>query len=543
MTENTPDSSGGRPQEPNEPADNASNREGTPEQGPAGVPVDPESGPQPAGSDQDTAATGAAESGEYAQDVRGDRGGGQYPSGHAYPGTAQYPHPAAGQYPGAQSQPGQSQPYPGTQPYTQQYPQAANQPQYQPYPQTGQPQTGQPQPEQAQGQQPYGQPYQHGPYRYGSPFPQEGSTHVSGGSRSGGKGRYVVGALALVLVVGLISGGVGGVVGYRLSDGNSSAVTALDQPKPAGESGNAQPGSVQAVADHVLPSVVQIQVRTPRGTGSGSGIVLSKDGYILTNNHVVQGGEASRIMARFNAGKVAPLEVVGTAPWADLAVLKADVTGLNPAELGNSKALQVGSPVVAVGSPFGLSGTVTSGIISAKNRPVRAGGESGSQSTVLNALQTDAAINPGNSGGPLVDMQGRVVGINSAIYSPSSVGTKSGSVGLGFAIPIDNARRIAKELIDTGSATKTTLGVRITSAPKTPGALVVRSMPDSPAQRAGIRAGDVITKVNDRVVTDADELIAAVRSHAPGERVTLTMTDQNGNNTRTTKATLAGKKQ
>ncbi|MBA8826825.1 putative serine protease PepD [Saccharopolyspora lacisalsi] len=362
-----------------------------------------------------------------------------------------------------------------------------------------------------------------------------------GGGRRGG-GKMTAGVLTLALVLGLVGGGVGSYVVYELSNDSSSAVTALDQPKPARNTSAAPQGSVQSVADKVLPSVVQIQVRTAQGVGSGSGIVLSEDGYILTNNHVVENGESGQIVGRLSDGRVVPLRVVGTAPWSDVAVVKADVTGLDPAELGRSDDLDVGAPVVAIGSPFGLSGTVTSGIISAKDRPVRAGGKSGDQSTVLNALQTDAAINPGNSGGPLVDMDGRVVGINSAIYSPSSgPQSQGGSVGLGFAIPIDNARRIAKELMADGSAAKPTLGVRITGAQSSSGARVVNVVPGGPAQQAGVRSGEVITKVGDRPIADADELIAAVRAHKPGQQVTLTLTGPNGGNKRTVEVTLIGK--
>ncbi|QUH05756.1 trypsin-like peptidase domain-containing protein [Saccharopolyspora erythraea] len=361
------------------------------------------------------------------------------------------------------------------------------------------------------------------------------------GNERSSRNRALVGVVALALVAGLVGGGVGGVVGFQLGGGNRPGPTALDQPRPARSASTAPAGSVQQVAEKVLPTVVQLQVQSSQGSGEGSGIVLSPDGYILTNNHVAEGARSGRMTALFHDNRTASVTVVGTDPNSDLAVIKADIQGLTPASLGRSDDLPVGAPVVAVGSPFGLSGTVTSGIISAKDRPVRAGGESGSQSSVLNALQTDAAINPGNSGGPLVDMDGNVVGINSAIYSPGSGQEQAGSVGLGFAIPIDQAQRTSKELVETGSATQTTLGVRITPAER-PGAVVVEVVPGGAAEAAGIRPDEVITKLGDRAIQDPDELIAAVRSHAPGEQVQLTTTDRAGGGERTVTVTLAGEK-
>ena len=389
-------------------------------------------------------------------------------------------------------------------------------------------------------QHPYGMHQQpHQTQQFGQqPWPGYASGQPQQQKKSG-KG-LAAGVAALALVCGLVGGGVGGVVGYQLSGDNSgTGPSALDEAKPARSASTAPQGSVQQVAEKVLPSVVQIQIASAQGAGEGSGIVLSSDGLILTNNHVAEGGQGGRLTALFHDNRTAPVRVVGTDPKSDLAVVKADITGLIPAELGRSDDLPVGSQVVAIGSPFGLSGTVTSGIVSAKDRPVRAGGESGSQDTVLNALQTDAAINPGNSGGPLVDMDGRVVGINSAIYSPGSGQEQAGSVGLGFAIPIDQARRIAGELKDTGSATQTTLGVTITPAPQ-PGAQVRDVTPNGPAQQGGIQTGDVITKFDDRAILDPDALVAAVRSHNPGERVRVTLAGPGGE--RTVEVTLTGQR-
>ncbi|SFT47340.1 putative serine protease PepD [Actinopolyspora lacussalsi subsp. righensis] len=445
----------------------------------------------------------------------------QYP-GQQYPGQ-QYP---GQQYPGQPGQPMQPGQYPGQ--YAGQPGAAAGGPQ-----QPGQ-YGAQQLPPQTDPQYPYMT------QQYPQPPVEEPPRSGSGGAR----GRLLVGMTALALVAGLV-GGAGGTYAVYQATGGSGVVTSFDQQAPSSENSSSAPsGSVRSVADTVLPSVVQIQVQTTRGaSGSGSGIIISEDGYILTNNHVVEGASQAGgdLVARFNDGQVGQLNVVGTAPWSDLAVVKADVTGLTPAKLGNSGELDVGSGVVAIGSPYGLSGTVTSGIISAKDRPVRAGGQSGTQATVLNALQTDAAINPGNSGGPLVDMNGRVIGINSAIYSPSSSSEQAGSVGLGFAIPIDHARRIGKQLIEDGSAARTTLGVQVRVVGNVNGGLVVEVPSGGPAAEAGVKSGDVITKVNDRTITSGDELIAAIRSYAPGDTVTLTITNEQGGNKHTVEATLTGR--
>jgi putative serine protease PepD len=265
--------------------------------------------------------------------------------------------------------------------------------------------------------------------------------------------------------------------------------------------------------------------------GEGSGIVLSADGLILTNNHVVDpavnGGDVTAVL---QDGRSVPVQIVGRAPSFDLAVVRAQgVTGLAPVQLGSSSNVRVGQEVVAIGSPLGLSGTVTSGIISALDRPVRAGGEGSDQSTVLDAIQTDAAINPGNSGGPLVDMQGRVIGINSAIASLGFGGGQAGSIGLGFAIPIDQARRIANELIHNGQATQALLGVMVpASRPEDNAAVVQQVTPGGAAANAGIQPGEKITKVDNRLIDSGDALIAAIRSHPPGSQATLTVQNAAG---------------
>jgi putative serine protease PepD len=347
-------------------------------------------------------------------------------------------------------------------------------------------------------------------------------------------GGTVVRAAVLSLIVGLVAGGVGGVVGYQFASSGTGVVSALDLPVPgAVPAANLPAGSVEQVAHSVIPTVVQLRVRGPMESDEGSGIVLSSDGLILTNNHVVapaaHGGVVSAVL---QDGRSVPVEIVGRAPSFDLAVVRAQgVNGLTPAQLGNSSNVQVGQEVVAVGSPLGLSGTVTSGIISALDRPVRAGGEGSGQDTIFDAIQTDAAINPGNSGGPLTDMQGRVIGINSAIASLGSGngGGQAGSIGLGFAIPIDQARRIANELVHNGYATQAVLGVIIPSGQPEDGAAVVAQVtPGGPAANAGIQAGELVTKVDGQVIDSGDSLVAAVRSHAPGTKITLTVKNSAG---------------
>jgi putative serine protease PepD len=288
----------------------------------------------------------------------------------------------------------------------------------------------------------------------------------------------------------------------------------------------------------VLPSVVSINVSGSGQQDTGSGIVLRSDGYILTNNHVVtaatSGGTVSVVL---NDGSTTSARIVGTDQEDDLAVIKVDKTGLTNATLGQSSAVRVGDPVLAVGSPLGLTGTVTSGIVSALNRPVDTtqdqqqldpfGSGSVTPPTVISAIQTDAAINPGNSGGALVNANGAVIGINSAIASTGSAsGGQAGNIGVGFAIPIDQARVIAQELISTGHASHPLMGVSLADATDSTGndlARVQAVSPGGPAQSAGIQVGDVITAVGGQRTAGSDAVIAAIRSHQPGDRVSVTV--------------------
>ncbi|MGH3612681.1 MAG: trypsin-like peptidase domain-containing protein [Pseudonocardia sp.] len=337
------------------------------------------------------------------------------------------------------------------------------------------------------------------------------------------RGRGIAGVTAVALVAAVLGGGVGGAVGHALADRGGGITGVLGRSLPEIDAAAAPLGPVEAVAARVLPSVVQLRVETPTGGGEGSGMVLSADGLMLTNNHVVEeAAVGGTVTVMFQNGATAPVQVIGRDPTSDIAVLRAqNVSGLTPIELGNSDSVRVGQQVVAFGSPLGLGGTVTTGIISAVDRAVTVGPESGvNASTVLNALQTDAAINPGNSGGPLVDMQGRVVGINSAI---ATRGGQGGSIGVGFSIPINQAHRVAEELERTGRASRAVLGVNVNVGPQrqTNGAVVGQVVPGGPAELAGLRVGQVISRVDDRIIVDGNELVAAIRDHPPGSQVIL----------------------
>ncbi len=300
---------------------------------------------------------------------------------------------------------------------------------------------------------------------------------------------------------------------------------------PAAASGD---GSVESVAQQVLPSVVEIDVSGPEGAGSGSGIILTSDGQILTNNHVVDAaGDSGSLEVSFTDGTHAKASIVGVDPLTDTAVIQAeDVSGLTPATIGSSDSLQVGQGVVAIGSPFGLDATVTSGIVSALERPVDVGSDGQGNSTVYPAIQTDAAINPGNSGGPLVDMAGHVVGINASIRTTGSSqeGGQSGSIGLGFAIPIDEVLPVVDQMQKGETPTHARLGIAVENVASGTGALVedgarISQINDgSAAADAGLRDGDIVTKIDDTLITSADSLVATVRSYRPGDTVTVTYT-------------------
>ncbi|OFM87033.1 serine protease [Corynebacterium sp. HMSC063A05] len=357
----------------------------------------------------------------------------------------------------------------------------------------------------------------------------------------GAQGAKGMGALAVAALM-LCSAGIGGGVGAWVVHNSQSSVpadNALDKPAETRQVAAAE-GSVEKVAQKVLPSVVSITTASERGTASGSGSILSSDGLVLTNNHVVAGaGPDAQMEVLLADGTTHPATLVAGDAATDIAVIRIEgVNGLRPISLGNSSQVQVGQEVVAVGSPLGLTSTVTQGIVSAKNRPVTAAGEDG-QSSVIDAIQTDAAINPGNSGGALVDMEGNLIGVPSVIASNSAGSEQAGSIGLGFAIPVNQARRIAEDLIDSGKARMPVIGAQIDSRPIARGALVREVTPGGPADKAGLKDGDLITKVDDRTLDNGVALIAAIRSHRIGDSVTLTVTDERGGNERTVDVTLA----
>jgi S1-C subfamily serine protease len=328
----------------------------------------------------------------------------------------------------------------------------------------------------------------------------------------------------LVLLAVLMVGAAGGSVGWLLT--RSAGETPLLAPGTELSEVDAgitrEPGSVSDIAARVTPAVVSIEVRVGQAGATGSGVVVeADDGYIVTNNHVVSGAdgvEGAEIRAVFSDGSGSAARIVGRDPASDIAVLKVEKPGLVPAQLGDSADVVVGDPVVAIGSPLGLAGTVTTGIVSALERPVRLSGEGSDTNAVISAVQTDAPINPGNSGGALVDATGAVIGINTAI---ASVG--GGSVGLGFAIPIDTVRDIAEQLISTGRAVHAALGVNARSVTDgtRDGALVLNVEPGSAAAKAGIREQDVVIEVEGKAVGSSEELVVAVDSHDPGDTVTV----------------------
>jgi putative serine protease PepD len=392
-----------------------------------------------------------------------------------------------------------------------------------------------------------------GPF-YGTPLPPAPAPTPAPAAQ---RGR---GLTAAVLVSALVLGGAAGVGGAAafsaLHDDSSSNTSNTSGDFEATKTATVADGTVEKVANSVLPSVVKVNVSGSSGAGSGSGIVLSKDGKILTNNHVVAGvGGNESISVNFNNGTTKKATVVGTDPMTDIAVIQVKgATDLVPASLGKSAALKVGQTVVAVGSPYGLNATVTSGIVSALNRPVSVstaeepqqqeqqspfGGQEGQQqpqqqgqdlSTTYPAIQTDAAINPGNSGGPLVDMSGRVIGINSSIRTASSgsgglSSDSGGSIGLGFAIPIDEVLPIVNQITDGDKPTHARLGVSVSDVQGNTlnqGAQIQSVEGSGSGSKAGLKKGDVVTKVDGQVIDGSESLVATIRGHRPGEKVQIT---------------------
>ncbi|MGW3193684.1 S1C family serine protease [Streptomyces sp. NPDC001118] len=372
--------------------------------------------------------------------------------------------------------------------------------------------------------------------------------------RGGGRG----GLVAAVLVAALVAGGLGGGLGYTLAknhdDSGSTTVSASDngasQIKRA-------PGTIANVAAKALPSTVTIEAEGSNGDGgTGTGFVFDKQGHIITNNHVVADAlNGGKLTATFPNGRKYEAEVVGHAQGYDVAVvkLKNPPTDLEPLALGDSDKVAVGDETIAIGAPFGLSNTVTTGIISAKNRPVASSdGSATSKASYMSALQTDASINPGNSGGPLLDAAGAVIGINSAIQSSGSGGGfggsgQSGSIGLGFAIPVNQAKYVAQQLIKTGKPVYAKIGASVSLEDSTGGAKITDQgaggaaavESGGPADKAGLKPGDVITKLDDMVIDSGPTLIGEIWTHKPGDRVTVTY--KRGGQDHTATLTLASR--
>ena len=342
-------------------------------------------------------------------------------------------------------------------------------------------------------------------------------------SSAHGKAKFVTRSNALLMA------GIAGLVGAIFGASSSGSLFGYDiKLTSVSSSIERPPGSVADIAQRVLPSVVSISARGVRGGGSGTGFVIDSNGFILTNDHVISDAavDGGRIDVQLNDGTTLKATIIGRDSAYDLAVLKIDRRGLTALTFGDSDEVAVGDAVIAIGSPLGLSGTVTLGIVSAKDRAVTAGEDAGDNS-YINAIQTDAAINPGNSGGPLVNSAGAVIGVNSAIATLGSsfLSSQSGSIGLGFAIPINQARKTAEQLIKTGRATYPVVGISVDMQYAGDGAKIADTanaiVPGGPAAKAGLRAGDLITKFNGRTITTPEELIVSIRSQNVGDKVEI----------------------
>ncbi|MFF4473951.1 S1C family serine protease [Streptomyces sp. NPDC001599] len=396
--------------------------------------------------------------------------------------------------------------------------------------------------------------------------PGEGAGGGAGGWGAGGwgaayqqpapkPGRGRGGVLAGVLIAALVAGGLGGGLGYTLARNNDDSGSTTVSASDTGGSVKRDAGTVAGVAAKALPSTVTIQAEGSNGEGgTGTGFVFDKEGHILTNNHVVaEAVDGGKLSATFPDGKKYDAEVVGHAQGYDVAVIKLEnaPSDLNPLPLGDSDKVAVGDSTIAIGAPFGLSNTVTTGIISAKNRPVASSdGSADSKASYMSALQTDASINPGNSGGPLLDAQGNVIGINSAIQSTGNGGFgtgQAGSIGLGFAIPVNQAKFVAQQLIKSGKPVYAKIGASVSLEETTNGAKLTEqgvggSDPvekGGPADDAGLKPGDIITKLDDRVIDSGPTLIGEIWTHKPGDEVTVTY--ERGGKQHTAEVTLGSK--
>ncbi|MFJ8931879.1 S1C family serine protease [Streptomyces sp. NPDC102364] len=367
-----------------------------------------------------------------------------------------------------------------------------------------------------------------------------GASYQQPAPKPGGRrGGLVAGIIAAALVAGAVGGGVGYWAAER-GDGSSTGSTTVSASNPADL--KRDKGTVAGIAAKALPSTVTIEAEGNSGEGgTGTGFVYDTQGHILTNNHVVaEAADGGKLSATFSNGKKYDAEVIGKAQGYDVAVIKLKNApdGLKPLTLGNSDQVAVGDSTIAIGAPFGLSNTVTTGIVSAKDRPVASSDGSGtSKASYMSALQTDASINPGNSGGPLLDGNGNVIGINSAIQSASSGGMgggsgQSGSIGLGFAIPINQAKMVAQQLIKTGQPVYPVIGASVSLEEGTGGAKITEQgaggsaavTANGPADKAGLKPGDVITKLDEQPIDSGPTLIGQIWTHKPGDSVKLTYT-------------------
>jgi putative serine protease PepD len=350
--------------------------------------------------------------------------------------------------------------------------------------------------------------------------------------------RSITPILLICLVTALLAGGLGGTLGFvfatRSGVGGGSPLGG--RPLAAPSAAQRAPESLAGVAKQVLPSVVTVRV-----TGAiGSGFVISPDGYVVTNDHVVEGADGT-LSVSFSDGSTASATLVGRDPESDIAVIKVAKKNVTALALGDSDSIAVGDPVLAFGSPLALVNTVTSGIVSALDRTIQAG-DPGGTVRYYAAIQTDAAVNQGNSGGPLVDAAGRVVGMNSVIRSVGSSDTEAGNIGLAFAIPINQAMRVAGEIIDHGKARRTVIGAEVSTSGANgstggTGARLRSVEPAGPAATAGLKGGDVITKINGHLLEDGTDLIALVRKYAPESVVAVEY--RRGTKTQTASVTLA----
>jgi putative serine protease PepD len=374
------------------------------------------------------------------------------------------------------------------------------------------------------GNAPFAAPYQAPQAPYQTQYPSTGSYYqgptgqypIAPATQPGGSGRG--GRVALIAVgailLALASGTIGGLVVHQ-ADGGAHPVSVITRAAAP----EIQRSSVAGVAQAMLPSVVDITT----GQGEGSGVILSSDGSIVTNNHVVEGASGNQVTVTFSDGKTAKATIVGTDPVGDIAVIKAQgVSGLTAAQFGDSDSAQVGDTVLAIGSPLGLQGSVSEGIISALHRTINEGADPTTGSTahsISDALQTDAAINPGNSGGALVNLAGKVIGINTAIAT--SGGSASGNIGVGFAISSNKVKAAADLLVKGGKVSHPYLGVRLTDG--NGGALIADVVVAGPADKGGLKKGDVVTKADSQTVSDGNGLINAVQAHKAGDALQLTV--------------------